>query len=431
VTWAPRCVATVLTAILMGAAAAPAQAVDQAVFYRRAASLSPEPISELGALPARVLSRNRDTGRLALELTLAPRSRVPTAGALADRSVELVVVDGELRFGREQLKPRDFAYTPAGRARAALRTHGGARVLMFFDPAPADVAMRDKLRDIGSYVTRYSEGRWNPGSLSQLAGFDLKLEIQHLKKDPLSGARTWLVRLNPPLNMPFEVHSVAEEAWVLAGRFSQPECMPDGLRSGVYEAGDYFYRPAGIPHSGPGAGPLEPTTFLMRAPAALDVVFYSRCERAQPSARVTTDATTRREVAQRLDEWIALRNAGRWQEMTDFLADDPRFAWVEFGRVSMPTYAAAVAELTRASGRQAQTVTELSDVTVEPLGSELAMLRAAFLIRARSPEAAAAATAARPGGIDRSGVLTATLLFSRQRRWQFLQVNFSQARSAP
>jgi hypothetical protein len=299
-------------------------------------------------------------------------------------------------------------------------------LLALFDPAPLDPAVRTRLRDIGGYVTHYADSRWNPGSLSQMAGFDLKLEIQHLKKDPLSGARTWLVRLEPPVTMPFEVHSVPEEAYVLEGRFSQPECMPDGMRTGVYQANNYFYRPGGIPHSGPGAGPIEPTTFLMRSPANLDVTFYTQCANAVATQRVTTDATTRREITEWMQRWLELRNAGRWDDMAALLADDPRFAWVEFGRVSMPSHAAALADLGKARGRPAQTVTELSELVIDPLGSELALLRANFKIRATDSSAALAA-AARPGGIDRSGVLTATLIF-RERRWQLLQVNFSQSR---
>ena len=165
---------------------------------------------------------------------------------------------------------------------------------MFFDPAPRDPVVAEKLRTIGRYVTRYGESRWNPGTLSQSSGFDLKLEIQHLKKDPLSGARTWMVRLEPLINMPFEVHSVPEEAYLIEGKYAQPECMPDGLRLGVYEAGDYFYRPGGIAHSGPGSGPIETTTWVMRTPADLDVTFFEKCENGVMSERVDGEALRQR-----------------------------------------------------------------------------------------------------------------------------------------
>lgn len=415
-----------LAAVACCVAASPVAGDETPVFYVRTAALSPEPIAEFAGFPGKVLSRNAGNGRLALELQIPAGFQDRGARAPGDRSFEVVVLDGQLGFGKELLGPRDFGYMPAGLRRPKLTSAAGARLLAFFDPAPADPAIRTRLRDIGGYVTRYAESRWNPGSLSQAAGFDLKLEIQHLKKDPLSGARTWLVRLAPPVTMPFEVHSVAEEAYVLAGRFSQPECMPDGIRTGIYEANSYFYRPGGIPHSGPGAGPIEQTTFLMRSPANLDVTFYAACANAVATQRVSTDATTRREIAEFLQRWVQLRNEGRWDDLAAQLADDPRFAWVEFGRVSMGSHAIAVTELARARGRPAQTFTELSEIVVDPLTSELSLVRGNFKIRAVGP----AVSASRPDGIDRDGVFTATVIF-RERRWQFLQVNFSQSKTGP
>ncbi len=410
-------------ALLLLASATPALASDTATFYVESAKLGSEPITEFAAQPGKVLSRNKTTSRLAVEMKLPPGFRDRGKRQLTNRSFEIVLLEGDLQLDNIKLQPRDFAYTPAGLKRPKLSTRLGARLLAFFDPAPADLAIREKLRNIGGYVTHYADTRWNPGSLSQLAGFDLKLEIQHLKKDPLSGARTWLVRLAPPVTMPLEVHSVAEEAYVLAGSFSQPECMPDGMRTGIYKANSYFFRPGGIPHSGPGAGPLTETTFLMRSPANLDVTFYSACANSVPSQRVTTDTTTRREITELLQRWVQMRNEGQWDNLAAQLADDPRFSWVEFGRVSLGSHAIAVAELARARGRSAQTVTELSSVVIDPLTTELALARGNFKIRALDNSV----VVDRPGGIDRDGVFTSTLLF-RDRRWQFLQVNFSQTR---
>jgi hypothetical protein len=206
------------------------------------------------------------------------------------------VLSGELDVGRECLGAGDFAYSPADHPRPKLASRGGARALLYFDPAPRDAEVRRKLAALGSYVTRDSAARWNTGSLSQSAGFDLDLEIKHLKKDPLSGARTWLVRLAPPVNMPFEVHSVVEEGYLLQGRYQQPECTADGLLDGQYRVGGYFYRPGGIPHSGPGSGPLETSVWLLRTPADLDVLFFANCERTQLSNRVASESTVKREV---------------------------------------------------------------------------------------------------------------------------------------
>ncbi|MEZ5512270.1 MAG: hypothetical protein R3F58_00170 [Steroidobacteraceae bacterium] len=278
--------AWIVVAVLASLAVGSARSAESPVFYLRSQSIAVEPIVELGGIPGKVLSRNPKTGRIAVEVSLPPGFKEQTSLDTPGLSFEIVVLEGTLQFGQEPLAMRDFAYSPAGQPRPKLATDDGARLLVFFDPAPRDTEVRAKLRTLGSYVTRYAESRWNPGTLSQSSGFDLKLEIQHLKKDPLSGARTWLVRLKPPIDMPFEVHSVPEEAYLIEGKYSQPECMPDGLRTGVYETGDYFYRPGGIAHSGPGSGPVETTTWVMRTPADLDVTFFRKCENGVMTERV-------------------------------------------------------------------------------------------------------------------------------------------------
>jgi len=172
-----------------------------------------------------------------------------------------------------------------------------------------------------------------------------------------------------------------------------------------------------------GTGPIEQKTVLMRSPANLDVTFYAACANAVATQRVSTDASTRGEITEFLQRWVQLRNEGRWDDLAAQLADDPRFAWVEFGRVSLGSHAIAVTELAKARGRPAQTFTELSNIVIDPLTSELALVRGNFKIRAVVPTV----TVSRPGGIDRDGVFTAVVIF-RERRWQFLQVNFSQVK---
>ncbi len=176
-------------------------------------------------------------------------------------------------------------------------------------------------------------------------------------------------------------------------------------------------------NSGRPAPLLLVAAFWLASPARIATagtgVCYAACANAVVSQRVSSDTTTRRDVAELLERWVQLRNEGRWDELGTLLADDPRFAWVEFGRVTMPSHAVALRELAGVRGRPAQTVTALSNPVVEPLTSEFAQLRAEFRI--------SAAPSATARGIDRAGVLTATVLF-RDGRWQFLQVNFSQTR---
>ena len=228
----------------------------------------------------KLLSEDRGSGRLALYALLPAgfHERLRTREARwNNESFEVFVVAGEVGFGAERLGRYDFAYSPAGVARPPLSSEHGGEALVFFDPATTDAQARARLAAIGPYVTRYSAERWNPGTLSQAAGVNIDLRIQHLKKDPLTGARTWLVRLVPGVAFPWERHSVVEEGFLLEGRYALPECLPQGIRHGEYTAGGYFYRPGGIPHSGPGSGPLEPSVWLQRSPAQLDVRFFGDC----------------------------------------------------------------------------------------------------------------------------------------------------------
>ena len=113
--------------------------------------------------------------------------------------------------------------------------------------------------------------------MSQAAGVNVPLEVKHLKKDPWTGARTWLVRLKGGVKVPWERHSVPEEGYLLEGDYRLAECLPDGAFVGGYQPGGYFYRPGGLLHGGPESGTRRGAVWLMRSPATLDVQFYTEC----------------------------------------------------------------------------------------------------------------------------------------------------------
>jgi quercetin dioxygenase-like cupin family protein len=106
----------------------------------------------------------------------------------------------------------------------------------------------------------------------------------HLKKDPFTSARTWYVRLGPGMRMPWEVHSMVEEGYVMQGRYTLAECLPARTVIGDYREGGYFWRPGGIPHSGPESGPDGAVMWLQRSPVALDVALYQQCAAGRASA---------------------------------------------------------------------------------------------------------------------------------------------------
>lgn len=263
------------------------------VGYVPGASLPLEQFDRWPGARALTLSADATTGRLAVRLEVPPRWR---SGGLSPspQSIELIVLEGTLRFGREDLGRWDFAFVPPASKPPRLSSASGATLLVFFDPASSDAAAVARQRERGSYVTRFDPARWQPASLARAAGATADLRVMHLKKDPFTTARTWYVRLAGGMQVPWEVHSMAEEGVLMEGRYRLAECLPDRTVIGEYGAGGYFWRPGGIPHSGPDSGPLSDSIWLQRSPVALDVVFYGRCEAGVAAAPVTPPAATTR-----------------------------------------------------------------------------------------------------------------------------------------
>ena len=109
------------------------------------------------------------------------------------------------------------------------------------------------------------------------AGVELPLAVKNLKRDPVTGARTFLVRAGAGVTVPWETHPVSEEGFLLEGDHRIEECLPSGLRSGVYQVGGYFYRPPGLMHMGPRTFSTETHVWLVRTPAKLVDVFHESC----------------------------------------------------------------------------------------------------------------------------------------------------------
>jgi quercetin dioxygenase-like cupin family protein len=227
-------------------------------------------------VPARVLSADPSIGRYAGVLDV-PKGYGRDAGAMLPLTTEFYVLEGDLRFGAERLGPRDYAFVPPGVDFPALASQAGARVLVFHAPSTPDAAALARQQAQGAYVTRDRDADWLPGTVSQAAGVDVPLDVKHLRKDPHTGARTWLVRIRPGTQVPWERHSLTEEGFLLEGDYRLAECLRAGPVTGDYTPGGYFHRPGGILHSGPESGTRTGATWLMRSPGKLDVEFYAEC----------------------------------------------------------------------------------------------------------------------------------------------------------
>lgn len=259
-----------------------AESVDGPVYeygftgYLQQQSMSYQPFGRWPGLRTKVLSEDQASERLAVYAEFPAQWR-SAALAAAEQSIDIVVLDGQLEFGENTLQKFDFAFVPPGVRPPAMRTNALVHALLFFDPPAPDQAAVARQRERGAYVTHFDESRWQPASLAKRAGVAADLRIFHLKKDPFTAARTWYVKLDSGMQVPWEVHTMAEEGYVMRGGYRLAECLPQRTVIGDYSAGGYFWRPGGIAHSGPDSGPKGSVIWLQRTQVALDVVFYRQC----------------------------------------------------------------------------------------------------------------------------------------------------------
>lgn len=246
------------------------------VGYLQQQSLAYGPFARWQGVRIKRLSEDAASGRLAVYAEFPAGWRLRRARAAA-QSIDIVMLDGSLSFGAESLGQYDFAFVPPDTRPPPLGTAAVTHALLFFDPAAADRAAVARQRQRGAYVTHFDPQRWQPASLAKSAGATADLKVMHLKKDPFTSARTWYVKLGGGMKVPWEVHSMAEEGYVMDGDYVLAECLPDRTVIGDYVQGGYFWRPGGIAHSGPDSGPKSGVIWLQRSAVALDVMFYHQC----------------------------------------------------------------------------------------------------------------------------------------------------------
>ena len=257
-------------AVFVLANSAMAADADNMIMFPDPSAAPRTQLPEFGGLPARLLNAGQDGGKVAVIETPSdwsfdfPRQR--------DYSLELLVISGELSWGREALRRHDYAYLPAGVNAPSLAGNKAATVLVFFDPP------RETDASEGNVV--HSSGKnWRVGSVATRdTGKTLNLEVMDLLHVEETGQRTWLLRAGTDLDVPWERHSTVEEGYLLSGEYRLVECLSQGQVASNYVAGGYFYRPAGIIHSGPESGALTDVLWLLRSPSRLDVTFIPDCD---------------------------------------------------------------------------------------------------------------------------------------------------------
>jgi hypothetical protein len=204
--------------------------------------VSPLPwsVEGFGDAKTRLLSRDPATGASTELLELPPGWHAPVGSFGA--ALELLIFHGGIRVGEFGLGRFSYTYLPAGVSTGPWSSGAGARVL-WMQAAEldfvGDVTCRPGAR------TQLSIPHIDPSALpwqpTVTPGFPSGAMRKTLRVDPDSGAGTWLLGMLPQVgDKRREIHPTAEEAFTLIGESTSDR--------GLTRPGEYFWRPAFIPH---------------------------------------------------------------------------------------------------------------------------------------------------------------------------------------
>jgi len=235
--------------------------------FRQSAELPDLFVSGLPGVRGKRFSSNPTTRRSGNLLTLPPDWSF-TTGGFPDKSVEIYVLAGELLLDDLTLVPGSYAFVPAASPGLSISTEAGAQVLYFLDEADAASVIQTPL------ITRQDLVAWSPAAYADEVG----IAVKALREDPGSGAKTWLLRVEPGASLPWLESSVVEEGFLLEGHYRHAECV-DGISvEGEYQPGGFFTRPANTVNGGPASAALQPSIWYMRRLAAGETEVVAACE---------------------------------------------------------------------------------------------------------------------------------------------------------
>ncbi|MFQ5564876.1 MAG: DUF4437 domain-containing protein [Paracoccaceae bacterium] len=224
-------------------------------------------IAGLPGIRAKQFAGNPASRRSSNRLLL-PADWSGTTGASPGRSVEMFVIAGEVALGGTVLKAGSYAYIPPGYTGSNIRTRRGAVVLYFLDePNPAAVIQTPLILDSGLVA-------WQPVSDDPE---DVGLSAKELRMDPGSGARTWLLKVDPAATQRWYRSSAVEEGYLLSGDYRHSECVNGEAVTDDYRPGGYFHRPPGAVNGGPEASAASAAVWLLRRMVTGTVEYLSAC----------------------------------------------------------------------------------------------------------------------------------------------------------
>lgn len=219
-------------------------------------------LATLPGVRATVYRTDIRTGTAGYRIDIPPDWTGSTGGA-PGKAVEVFVLAGEVRFSEFSLQAGGYAYVPPGSLGFRLESDNGAQVLYFLDDVPESSVIRAPLI-LDSDLAPWRE--LSPGLFTKV-----------LREDPGSGATTWLQRIEPGVSQPWQSSTAPREGYLVAGEYQHSECFEGRGATGVYEAGGYFRRPAGIIHGGPESRAIGDSIWFFREPRGADINTAAWC----------------------------------------------------------------------------------------------------------------------------------------------------------
>lgn len=193
-----------------------------------------------------------------------PPSWAGTSGGSPGKALEIFVLDGEMTIADIPLDAGGYAYLPPGSLGFNLKTNDGARILYFLDNV-------DPLNVIRSPIIIDSELlEWQPTTTDGVG-------TRELRADPGSGARTWLLRIEPVASLPWESSTALREGYLVSGAYAHSECHMGKAQTGEYLPGGYFYRPGGTVNGGPESIASSETIWFLREKVASKSEIHDSC----------------------------------------------------------------------------------------------------------------------------------------------------------
>lgn len=227
-------------------------------------------VAGLPGVRAKQLTGDSRTRRSGLRIQI-PADWEFSSGASPGLSVEIFVLDGELNLGEYPLTAGGYAYVPPGSTGLPMRSENGATILYFLDTANERAVIQTPL------ITNSELFDWE----SPVFDFGVTgSSVKELRADPGSGARTWLLKLDPGSKQSWQYSSQVLEGYLLSGRVVDTECIAGEAATFEYLPGGYFYRPPGAIHGGANATTAVGAVWLLRASGAEQIELVQGCEPA-------------------------------------------------------------------------------------------------------------------------------------------------------